>query len=86
MHPGIIALLLMIYLRAICCPVVSIPGERFCSKPVYQCVKKIVLESSLDLIKAKLDFIARKERKRTKGREGGGCWPDPVPADWFLVP
>lgn len=58
----------------------------FCSKPVYQRVKKIVLETSPDLIKAKLDFIARRERRRTKGRWGGGGLPAPVPADWFLVP
>lgn len=44
------------------------------SKPIYQCVKKIVPETSLDLIKAKLDFIERRGKSvPERRREAGGC-------------
>lgn len=85
MHPWMIVVFLVIYLRENCCRVVSIPGK-VCCKSVYHCVKKIVLETSLDLIKANLDFIERRKRRSIKGRERvGATLPHLLPANWFLV-
>ena len=40
----------------------------------------------MDLIKAKLGFIERRERRSTKERERvGATLPHPLPANWLLV-
>lgn len=45
-----------------------------------------MLETSLDLIKANLDFIERRKRRSIKGRERvGATLPHLLPANWFLV-